>query len=225
MARRGLRGIGWLAAALFLLVLAYAAAGMVGGAIPANAGWRAPPEGVRIAVSSNGVHTGLIVPVAAAGVDWRDLVRPEDIADPRYAALDSLEIGWGERTFYLETATWADAKPLTILSAAIGSRRTVMHVDHLRFPAASDDVRHITLRPEEYRRLAAFVRASFGQSAPGTRGWHRTGYFKNDAFYEANGTYSALYTCNTWTGDALKHAGVRVGAWTPFPATVLGWFR
>ena len=211
---------------MLLLFAGYGAAGMVGGAIPLNAGWREPPEGVRIPVSSNGVHTGLIVPVAAAGVDWRDLARAEDLADPRYAGFDSIEIGWGERTFYLETATWADVKPLTVLSAAIGSDRTVMHVDHRRFPAAaSDDVRIITLRPEEYRRLAAFMRARFGRSEPGTRGWHRTGYSRNDAFYEAKGRYSALYTCNTWTGDALRHAGVRIGAWTPFPVTVLGWFK
>jgi uncharacterized protein (TIGR02117 family) len=215
-----LRVIGWLAAAVLLLFVGYGAAGMVGGAIPANAGWRESAEGVRIAVSSNGVHTGLIVPVAAAGVDWRDLARAEDLGDPRYAGYDSLEIGWGERAFYLETATWADVKPLNVLSAAIGSDRTVMHVDHLPFPAASDDVRIITLRPEEYRRLAAFVRATFAE-----RGWHRPGYFRNDAFYAAKGRYSALYTCNSWTGDALRHAGVRIGAWTPFPVTVLGWFK
>lgn len=203
-----------------LLALGYATAGLIGGAIPTNTGWREPVDGVRIQVSSNGVHTGLIVPLVAAGVDWRDLIRPEDLADPRYAGYPAIEIGWGERTFYLETPTWGDVKPLTILWAGLGSDRTVMHVGHLPFPAPDADSRAITLRPAEYRRLAAFIRASF---AP--RGWHRPGYFSNDAFYEARGRYSALRTCNTWTGDALRYAGVRIGAWTPFPVVVMGWFR
>jgi len=176
-------------------------------------------------VSSNGVHTGLIVPLVTAGVDWRDLIRPEDLADPRYANYPAITIGWGERAFYLETPTWADVKPLTVLAAALGSDRTVMHVDHLPWPTPEESSRPITLRPEEYRRLAAFIRASFAQPGKGGRGWHRTGYFNNDAFYTARGRYSALRTCNTWTGDALRYAGVRIGAWTPFPTTVMQWFK
>ncbi|WP_093223790.1 TIGR02117 family protein [Sphingomonas sp. NFR15] len=201
-------------------MLGYAAAGLIGGAIPTNAGWREPAAGVRIQVSSNGVHTGFIVPVVAAGVDWRGMLRPEDLADPRYAEYPAIAIGWGERAFYLETPSWADVKPLTVLAAAIGSERTVAHVDHLPWPVPDADSRVVTLRPEEYRRLAAFIRASF---AP--RGWHRTGYGRNDAFYAARGRYNALRTCNTWTGDALRYAGVRIGAWTPFPVTVMQWFK
>ena len=208
---------------LVLLISGYAAAGMVGGAIPSNTGWTEPEEGVRIYVESNGVHTGLIVPVAAAGVDWRDLVRPEDLADPRYAGLSHLSFGWGERTFYLETPTWADLKTRTILAAAVGSTRTLMHVDHLPEPRPADDTRAITLRPEEYRRLAAFIRGTF-RMEHGHRPAHLPGYSTYDNFYEARGRYSAIETCNAWTGDALRHAGVRIGAWTPFPVTVLGWF-
>jgi uncharacterized protein (TIGR02117 family) len=203
-----------------VLIAGYLAAGLIGAAIPVNAGWRAPADGIRIAVSSNGVHTGLIVPVVAAGVDWRDLIRPEDLADPRYAAYPAVEIGWGERSFYLETPTWADVRPGTVLTAAIGSDRTVMHVDHLPFPRPNADTRVVTLRPEEYRRLARFIRASFKP-----RGWHRTGYFAADAFYDARGHYSAIHTCNAWTGEALRYAGVRIGAWTPFAMSVMQWFE
>jgi uncharacterized protein (TIGR02117 family) len=214
------RLIRFVALGIVALIAGYAAAGLIGGAIPSNAGWRAPDDGIRIAVSSNGVHTGLIVPVVAAGVDWRGLLRPEHLRDPRYAGYPAVEIGWGERGFYLETPTWADVRPATVIAAAIGSDRTVMHVDHLPFPAPDAHNRVITLRPEEYRRLAQFIRASFGP-----HDWHRAGYFTADAFYDGRGHYSAIRTCNTWTGDALRYAGVRVGAWTPFAASVMQWFR
>jgi uncharacterized protein (TIGR02117 family) len=221
--RNGARLVGTALAGLIGVLLTYGSAGMIGGAIPTNSGWTRPESGVRIYIESNGIHTGIVVPQVGGGEDWRDLIRPEDLRDPRYAGYSHLSIGWGDRSFYLETPTWADVKPLTVLAAATGSERTVMHVDHVPEPRVDPDVRSVVLRPEEYRRLAAFIRASF-RSENGQRPAHQPGYGDYDAFYDARGTYSAIRTCNEWTGAALRHAGVRVGAWTPFPVTVLGWF-
>ncbi|MGN6269185.1 MAG: TIGR02117 family protein [Sphingomonas sp.] len=218
------RSIGMALTALLLLLLAYGAAGLIGGAIPANPGWRPPARGVTIYVESNGVHTDLVVPVAAAGIDWRDLARPEDIVDPRYAGYDHLAIGWGQAQFYLETPTWADVRPGTVLRAALGSDRTLVHVAHVPAPAVGREVRPIVLREAEYRRLAAFIRASFAPARRGERAPVFRGYGVYDAFYSGSGRYDALMTCNAWTGAALRAAGVRVGRWTPFPVTVMGWF-
>jgi len=216
--------LGHFALILLLIPLAYGAAGMIGGAIPANIAWRPPAQGIRIYLADNGIHTDIVVPVNAAGVDWRDIVRPGDIADPRYAAYDHLAIGWGERAFYMETPTWADVRPGTVLHAALGSDRTLVHVEHLPAPDPGPNVRAITLRPEEYRRLAAFIRGSFAHTPPGYRPKFFHGYGDYDAFYSGFGRYDILMTCNAWTGAALRHAGVRVGAWTPFSVTVMGWF-
>jgi uncharacterized protein (TIGR02117 family) len=213
------RWIGRAAALLALLAGGYAAAGLVGGAIPAHAGWRPPARGIRVYIESNGIHVGLVVPKVAAGVDWRDWAPGADLADPRYEGYDHLAIGWGDKAFYLETATWADLRPRTLLAAARGSDATLMHVEHVPEPRSGGDVRSVLLRPEEYRRLAAYIRAS---AAP-QRIRHR-GYDANDVFYSARGHYSAVRTCNAWAGDALRQAGVRVGRWTPFPVTVTAWF-
>ena len=201
------------------LLLSYGIAGMIGGAVPVNRGWRAPARGVTIWVESNGIHTGIVVPKVAAGVDWRSLARPEHLADPRYARYDHLSFGWGERAFYLEAPTWAEVRLSTVLAAAVGSRQTLVHVDHVPAPRASPDVRRIVVTPDQYRRLAAVISASV---APGARAYR--GYGPYDAFYDGAGRYSAVNTCNAWTGAALAAAGVRVGWWTPFPVTVMWWF-
>lgn len=198
---------------------AYPVAGLIGGAIPANPDWRQPAQGVRVFVESNGVHTAIVMPKVAAGVDWRPLVRADHLADPRYGAHRWLSFGWGDRAFYLETPTWSAVRSGTVLAAAFGSERTLVHVDHIAEPSVGVDVRAIMLRPEEYRRLASFVRGSFAE-----RPAHFHGYSPYDAFYDARGRYSAWRTCNAWTGEALRFAGVRVGRWTPFPVTVLNWF-
>ena len=208
-----------LALAALAILLVYGAAGMVGGAIPSNAAWRPPAAGVRIFVESNGVHVGLILPKEAAGIDWRPFSPAADLADPRYGAFDHLAIGWGEQAFFLGTPRWADARPGPIARAALGSDATLLHVEHLPMPTPSPDIRAITLRPAEYRRLAAFIQASF---AP--HGRRYPGYARYDRFYQARRRYDAVHDCNAWVGDALRAAGVRIGWWTPFPITVLGWF-
>ncbi|MDE0877966.1 MAG: TIGR02117 family protein [Sphingomonas bacterium] len=215
-----LRLLRWLSLGLGLLLVGYGAAGMVGGAIPTNRGWVEPREGVVIYVESNGVHTGFILPKLAAGVDWRDIASPADLANPHYAGFDHIAIGWGDRRFFLDTPTWWDVRPATLIAAAIGSDATLLHVEHIPAPATIDrDTRRIVLTRDQYRRLAAFIRASV---APGGRVVH--GYFDYDAFYPARGHYDAVHSCNDWTGDALRHAGIRAGLWTPFAITVMGWF-
>ena len=206
-------------AVVLALAASYAVAGLVGGAIPTNRDWRPPPRGIRIFVESNGVHTGIIVPKVAAGVDWRGFARPGDLRDPRYAASDHLAIGWGEKAFFLETPTWADVKLRTVLASATGSDAVLLHVEHLAPPVPGGDVRAVMLSEREYRRLAGYIAATI---RPGGRSY--PGYAGYDAFYDARGHYSGVATCNAWTGDALRFAGVRVGWWTPFPATVMWWF-
>lgn len=210
----------WSVAGLVLILVSYGAAGMVGGAIPTNRDWRAPTRGITIYVESNGVHTALILPKVAGDIDWRGLADPRDLRDPRYAGYDHVAIGWGERRFFLATPTWWDVRPATIIVASIGSDETLLHVEHIPAPAVLDgDVRRLVLSADEYARLAAFIRSSLEPS-----GKRFPGYFDNDAFYAARGRYDAVRTCNDWTGDALRYAGVRIGAWTPFAVTVMGWF-
>lgn len=217
--RRNLRIVAGAVAALLLLVLGYGLAGLVGGLIPTNADWRPPPAGITIWIESNGVHTGIVVPKVAAGVDLRPLVPPRDLADPRFAAHPFVAVGWGERDFYLHTPTWSDVRFATVLRAVLGTNTTLMHIEHVARPVAGPDVRALTITPRQYRRLIAYIRASFA-----TRPQHYSGYASYDTFYTARGRYSGIVTCNSWTGDALRFAGIRVGAWTPFPSGVMRWF-
>ncbi|WP_322965826.1 TIGR02117 family protein [Sphingomonas fuzhouensis] len=210
-----------LLAAIGLILLAYIGAGLALGMIPRKTAPMpaAGADAVTIFVESSAIHTAIIVPKQAAGVDWREWAPPQDLRDPRYAGFPFLAIGWGEAGFFRETPRWRDVKPGTILHAALGSDRTLIHVDHLPLPRANGgNVRMIRLSPQAYRRLVAFIESSWRRGGP-----HYPGYDVYDAFYEATGRYSAVHTCNSWTGDALAAAGVRMGWWTPFPWTVMTW--
>lgn len=195
----------------------YLVAGLIGAAWVTNQDWRPPAQGVTIWVEDNGIHTDLVMPKQAAGVDWRRVFVSEALREPDYARFAHVAVGWGDRGFFVGTPTWWDLRPGTVVKAALGSDDTVLHVEHVAPPVVGERVRAVVLTPAEYRRLARVVQDSLAAGRP------VHGYEDYDAFYPARGRYDALNTCNAWTGRALAEAGVRVGRWTPFSATVSWW--
>ena len=205
-------------ALLALIFAGYALAVLVGSWTAVNPGWHAPARGVTVWVEDNGVHTSIVLPKSAAGVDWAATFPARDLGDPAYARWGHVAVSWGERGFFVGTPTWWDVRPAALVRAAWGSEATVLHVEHVAPPVAGDDVKAVVLRPAEYRRLAAYVHASLGQGAV------VKGYGGDDAFYPARGRYDAVHTCNDWTGRAFAFAGVRMGRWTPTSGAVMRWF-
>jgi uncharacterized protein (TIGR02117 family) len=193
-----------------------------GGIIPANPGWQEPEEGVRLFIRTNGVHTWIMVPKVTAEMDWRPWAPGEHIRDPRYAAGDYVAIGYGNRQFYLEVPTWADLDARTALLAAFGQGRSLIQMEHVWRPEADEWQRPLVVTREEYRRLVRFLAASFERDARGrTVPLIGRGYGPADVFYEARGDYTAARSCNEWTGEALRAAGVRTGVWTPLSWSIL----
>lgn len=203
--------------AVAVLVQGYWAAGWIGAALAAPGAEARATRGIAVFVEDNGIHTGIVLPKSRLTGPLAARFAPGDIADPRYARYDWVAVGWGDRAFYLGTPTWADLSPSTVAAAAVGSDATVLHVEHVPAPHASASVRRVLLRPDQASRLIAFIEASLEEGEPvhGYGGW--------DAFYPARGRYSAIRTCNAWTGEALTAAGVPMGRWTPFSGTVMWW--
>jgi uncharacterized protein (TIGR02117 family) len=125
-----------------------------------------------------------------------------------------IAFGAGEERVYLNTPTWWDLTPRTAWAALAGGKR-VMHVEYVPSPYYA--VRLLRLRPEEYRRLWAAIRADFALDARGrpVRLDH-PGYGPVDAFYRAAGKASAVRTCNAVVARWLRLAGVKTSLWPPF---------
>ena len=203
---------------MVLALLLFALAGWIGSSIPRNGDWREPDRGVEIMVGSNGVHTELVLPLVTAEKDWRGDFPVADLPVPG-RGFTHVAVSWGEREVFLNTPTWWDLSPMTVLRIAGVGGEGLLHVAHYVRPAPSDDFRPLTLTPAQYRRLVAAIERSLPR---GERVRH-DGYGPQDVFYEAPGTYTVTNTCNQWTSDTLAAAGVRTGWWTPFAGGVMKW--
>jgi uncharacterized protein (TIGR02117 family) len=211
-----------IAAGIVAVPLLYFAAALLLGLVPANVAFHQPAQGVTIFIQSNGVHTWIVMPKVNAEMDWRPYARPDDLADPRWGRADHIAVGYGNRDFYLNTPTWGDLTVRRAFAAFFGGGETLLHVEHLDHPRPGPWLRPIRITPDQYRRLAGFIQRRFRLDAGGRpiplRG---RGYGGGDMFYEANGGYSFILTCNEWTGRALRTAGVRTGVWTPFEQSIM----
>lgn len=202
-----------MALALFCL------AAWIGSSIPRNSGWREPAAGVRVLVETNGTHTGLVVPIVSGAKDWRATF-PE-LAAARGGQATHIGIGWGEREVFLDVPTWGELSPLTALRIASLGGASVMRVSPYIRPAAGDHHRPLRLTAAQYARLVRAIESSLPTPARGRPALVGTDPYS--LYYEALGRYTLMRTCNSWTGDVLGDAGVRMGAWTPLAGGVTKW--
>jgi uncharacterized protein (TIGR02117 family) len=203
--------------AILAIPLLYLLAALAGSLIPVNSGWTEPAQGTTIYLADNGIHTDIIMPVAAEGLDWSRFL------GAGAAPTAWIAFGAGEEHVYLNTPTWWDITPHT-LSAALAGGPRVMHVEYVATALYAD--RQIRLRPEEYRRLWSAIRAQFALDASGRplRIAH-PGYGDLDAFYRGTGRASMVRTCNTWVADQLRLAGVKASIWPHFSEGLLWRYR
>lgn len=214
----------WTGLGLLATIVLFGLSAWIGSSIPRNSDWaEADPDQeatIEILIGDNGIHTEIIMPLVTPEMDWREQFPASDLI-AQNANYSHVAVSWGERKFFLETPTWADVDPRTVIGAMIGGEG-VLHVAHYVRPAPADDFRPLHLRPDEY---AALARQIAQQVEPRETREVLSGYGRNDVFYTAAGTYHIGNTCNQWTSDRLGDAGVKIGRWSPFPGGVMKWVR
>ncbi len=216
-----LPGMAFALAGIILLLALFALSGWIGSSLARNGGWQEPARGnadsVEIMLESNGVHTSLVLPLVTPEKDWRGTFPASDVIAAR--AYTHLAISWGEKEVFINTPTWSDLSPLTVLRIIGVGGDGLLHVAHYERPAPGENLRPLRLTRAEYARLVRAIE----RSLPVEPRVRYPGYGRQDVFYDAPGRYTITNTCNQWTSDTLAEAGVRIGRWTPFAGGVMKW--
>ena len=180
-------------------------------------------KNIPIYIYTNGVHTDLVMPIKNEQIDWSQKIPFNDTMS-KATNYQYVGIGWGDKGFYLDTPTWAELKFSTAFEAAFWLGDSAMHTTFYYKMTEAEDCKKIMISRSQYADLIKFVDSQFDKNPSGQNILIATTavYSKDDSFYEAQGSYSFLYTCNTWTNDALKVAGQKAALWTP---TDLGIFQ
>ena len=178
------------------------------------------PKTEIIYLSTNGIHSDVILPIRHRLKDWKKTLNLE-----KSLAVDTfqthLKFGWGDKNFFLRTKEWSDMEVGVVLNTVFGRGPGAMH---LILCTPKDLNRsglvelHLTER--QYRRLCGFIQHSFQFENGKAKAIKNHPYGTYDFFFDSSIEYNMTYTCNTWTNNALKRAGQKSCVWTPFKGAI-----
>jgi uncharacterized protein (TIGR02117 family) len=174
-------------------------------------------KSVEVLVITNPIHTDIAIPATSETLQAFAFLQESGL--PLNApGLRWLVFGWGGRAFYLETPTWADLKLVPALKA-LTIDRSVLHAELAgEIERGLPHVKSIRVSANEFSRLLQSILDSFDPLEPAAIAG--AGYGPNDRFFEANGYFNVLFSCNTWAARALRAAGLQTGWWNPLPQSL-----
>ena len=177
---------------------------------------------VEIFVQSNGVHTDVCLPVKTECYDWTTFIDTSDYS--KNSSFEYIAIGWGDKGFFLDTPSWAELKFSTAVDAIFFPSPCAMHVQYKSIkPQENERVAKEKISVENYQALISYIQSSFVLKDQKPIFIVGTSYWGTDHFYEAKGNYHMFNTCNSWTNEALKSAGLKTAAFVAFPDVIMSY--
>jgi uncharacterized protein (TIGR02117 family) len=160
------------------------------------------PQGAVVYVIVGGWHTELGLPTASISGPLAALA--SSFPGTRY-----LVFGWGARGYYMAR----DPGFGDLLRAATAGPAVMLVFPLAVAPAAfagAADALAIPISRAGADRLSRFLWEGLAVDRNQTPRDLGAGPYPQSVFYAATGTYDLSHTCNTWTAEALRAAGVPV---------------
>lgn len=161
------------------------------------------PASHSVHVVNHGGHAGLVL--RASDVPAGAWAAKADFPDADY-----LEVGWGDRAYYMA----ADPGVWLVLKAIAWPTPGVLHV--VGVDAAPEryfsgaEVLEIAVAPAGLQRLIEHLRQSHELDGAGRPVALGPGLYGHSRFYASREQFHLFKTCNVWVATALQAAGVQV---------------
>jgi len=167
-----------------------------------STGHQAQEPAASIYVLRRGRHTDLILPLESVH-------GPLTAIAAAFPGARYLTFGFGDRQYVLATH-----KNLAhLLLAPLPGAGLLLVTGVEAAPAevyGSDHLLALPLRQQQIDGIARFVWDSLQQDDQGAVPPYLPGKYPGNVYYPSSRTYYGLYTCNTWTAEALRSGGLPV---------------
>ena len=161
-----------------------------------------------IFLSTNGVHLDIVI-------EKKDLDKSLLKGLIHSPSDNYFSIGWGDELFYLNTPNWSDLTFKTAFKAVFLKGPSLIHLT--RYRHIQTYWVEIKVSKSELTKINELILQSFITDANGDKILLEVeGYYNNDEFYKAKGSYSWFKTCNSWVNTIFKKSGLKSCLWTPF---------
>ena len=161
------------------------------------------PASKEVFIVNHGLHTGIVVPASTIQSQLPQLY-------DRFGNTPYMEFGWGDKSYYQAEKVTSG---LTV-RAIFWPTDSVMHAEAI--PQRPDlhftdiEVESLCLDHGQYSLLVGFIEHSFYRDSDGNIIKAKSGAEENSQFYQGEGDYYLMNTCNTWTAKGLKSAGMSI---------------
>lgn len=125
-----------------------------------------------------------------------------------------LVVGWGSEAFYTTVGTYSDMRPGVLWRAATGDS-AVMRLDLAGDVSGIDRIDWVDVSAAQIAALRETILDALEREAGQPVAIPPAPWGQTHIFFRAKGRFNILHTCNAWTGEALRAAGIGFGAWTP----------
>ncbi len=156
---------------------------------------------MSIGIVDSGWHTGLILPAAELGPSLAGLRH-------QFPHAKYLVFGWGNRRFYEAADPGIGMAVMALFpSASVVFVQGVTLGAHGAPPGVV--VHWLCISPAGLRRFDAYLDEYIRKEPPPDA---TADSWLQGEFFASTGTYDAFHTCNTWTAEGLRIAGLPVRA-------------
>ncbi len=218
-AGRVLRYAGIAAASIFVFLILYFTAVLIGGTVrvgpkTSNASVKTAAAGQSLSGSgiildSNGRHIDLWIPAEYCSFMAGEPFSGSPDAGGWYG------FGWGDRAFFLNTPYADDVSIRLVLNALFVPSRSILAVQYSQKTPAG---RIVSANPGELSEVSACIESWFklgGDSLQRVPEAEADPSYIGYLFYESRGRYSLFFTSNNWVNRVLKAGGLPARLWTP----------
>ena len=160
----------------------------------------AAPAATSISVVERDWHTDICIRSADADARLMRLARG-------YDGSTFLCFGFGDRHYLISR----ERGPMTLLSALLPGDGAILLTILRDTPAAAfgaGNVVDLDLDEAGIGRLRAFLNRTVQENDAGEPVGLGNGPYPGGLYFGATARYNGFYTCNTWTADALREAGI-----------------